>query len=94
MDRRALTLAGASLLLTIAGQAQAQNAPTPLHQPRGTAVDVRNTEILAAVTKAMATSQPFNNQTLRMVNVNGEYNIAVSVLYRAKADDAGTLEFS
>ena len=93
MDRRSLTLAGASLLglLTVAGQAQAQNAPTPLHQPRGKAVDVSNTEILAAVAKATATSQPFSNQTLRMVNVNGEYNLGVSVLYRAKAD-AATLE--
>ena len=90
MDRRSLTLAGASLLglLTVAGQAQAQNAPTPLHQPRGKAVDVSNTEILAAVAKATATSQPFSNQTLRMVNVNDEYNLGVSVLYRAKADAA------
>ena len=90
MDRRSLTLAGASLLglLTVAGQAQAQNSPTPLHQPRGTAVDVSNTEILAAVAKATATSQPFSNQTLRMVNVNDEYNLGVSVLYRAKADAA------
>ena len=27
--------------LTVVGQAQTQNAPAPLHQPRGTAVDVR-----------------------------------------------------
>ena len=68
MDRRSLTLAGASLLglLTVAGQAQAQNAPTPLHQPRGTAVDVSNTEILAAVAKATATSQPFSNPSDRV----------------------------
>ena len=74
--------------LTVAGQAQAQNSPAPLHQPRGTAVDVSNAEILAAV--ARATSQPFSNQTLRVLNVNGEYNLGVAVLYRAKTDTAAS----
>ena len=81
-------LAGTVLSSSVTAQ---QNAPAPLHQPRGTAVDVSNAEILAAIAKATATAQPFSNQTLRMVNVNGEYNLGVSVLYRAKAD-AATLE--
>ena len=80
----------AGTVLSSSATAQ-QNAPAPLHQPRGTAVDVSNAEILAAIAKATATAQPFSNQTLRMVNVNGEYNLGVSVLYRAKAD-AATLE--
>jgi len=66
----------------IAGQVQAQTAPPAQHLPRGTAVDVTNAEILATVQKTAAA--PVSDQQIRVVNVNGEYNVGVGVVHRAK----------
>ena len=66
----------------IAGQAQAQTAPSAQHMPRGAAVDVTNAEILSTVQKTAAA--PVSDQQIRVVGVNGEYNVGVGVVHRAK----------
>jgi mannose-6-phosphate isomerase-like protein (cupin superfamily) len=68
--------------LAIVAQAQAQNAPVPQHLPRGTAVDVSNADILATVQRTA--SAPVSDQQMRVVSINGEYNVGVGVVHRAK----------
>jgi mannose-6-phosphate isomerase-like protein (cupin superfamily) len=69
-------------VFAMAGQALAQNAPTALHQPRGSAVDINNADILATVQKTAAA--PVSDQQMRVVSINGEYNVGVGVVHRAK----------
>ena len=66
----------------IASQAQAQTAPSAQHMPRGAAVDITNAEILSTVQKTAAA--PVSDQQIRVVGVNGEYNVGVGVVHRAK----------
>ena len=68
-----------ALLLGVAatGAALAQTAPTAQHMPRGTATDISNAEILATVQRTA--SAPVSDQQIRVVNVNGEYNVGVGV---------------
>ena len=75
---------GLSLIFgfAIAGQVHAQTAPPAQHLPRGTAVDITNAEILATAQKT--TAAPVSDQQIRVVNVNGEYNVGVGVVHRAK----------
>jgi hypothetical protein len=63
--------------------AQTQNAPpaTP-HLPRGTATDVSSTEIQSLVQKTA--SDRVSDQAIRVVGINGEYNVGVGVVHRAK----------
>ena len=63
-----------------AGQALAQTAPP--HQPRGTAADISNADILSTVQKTI--SAPVSDQQIKVVSVNGEYNVGVGVVHRAK----------
>jgi mannose-6-phosphate isomerase-like protein (cupin superfamily) len=63
-------------------QAQAQTAPQ--HLPRGSAVDITNAEILATAQKTA--TAPVSDQQIRVVNVNGEYNVGVGVVHRAKTE--------
>ena len=66
-----------SLALAVAaGVALAQN------QPRGTATDVSNKEIMAAVAKTA--KDAVNDSQIRVVSINGEYNVGVGVVHRAK----------
>ena len=58
----------AILFLVVAGQAQTQTAPAPSHQPRGTATDISNAEILATVAKTA--TAPVSDQQIRVVGVN------------------------
>lgn len=60
-------------------------ANAALAQPaaNGTATNVSNADIQAAV-KATA-SMPVNDTQLRVVPVNGEYNVGVAVVHRSKA---------
>ena len=75
----------AILFVIVAGQAQAQTAPAPSHQPRGTATDISNAEILATVAKTA--TAPVSDQQIRVVGVNnGEYNVGVGVVHRAKTE--------
>jgi len=69
---------------TIAGEAQAQTPPATEHLPRGTAVDISNAEILATVQKTA--SAPVSDQQIRVVSINGEYNVGVGVVHRAKTE--------
>ena len=68
-------------------RAQTQNAPgvTP-HLPRGTATDVNSTEIQALVQKTA--SERISDQAIRVVSVNGEYNVGMGVVHRAKTSGA------
>ena len=68
-------------LLGIAVQAQ-----TP-HEPRGTATDVTKAEIEATVQKTA--SAAVSDQAIRVVSINGEYNVGVGVVHRAKTKSAG-----
>jgi mannose-6-phosphate isomerase-like protein (cupin superfamily) len=68
----------------IAGEAQAQTAPAAPHLPRGTAVDISNADILSTVNKTA--SAPVSDQQIRVVNINGEYNVGVGVVHRAKTE--------
>ena len=63
-----------------AGQALAQTALP--HQPRGTAADISNADILSTVQKTI--SAPVSDQQIKVVSVNGEYNVGVGVVHRAK----------
>src|SRR5690348_1860498 len=57
--------------------------PSPVsHLPRGTALDIRSAEVQALVQKTAA--DRVSDQAIRVVNVNGEYNISIGVVHRAK----------
>ncbi len=71
------TFLGIALALSFAGTALAQPAA------RGAASDISNADIQAAL-KATA-SMPVNDQQLRVVAINGEYNVGVAVVHRSKA---------
>ena len=71
-------------VFVIVGQTLAQNTPTVPHQPRGTAVDIGNSDILATVQKTAAA--PVSDQQIRVVSINGEYNVGVGVVHRAKTE--------
>ena len=51
------------------------------------AADITNTEIQTAVQKSV--SQPVSDQPLRMVTINGEYNVGAAVVTRAKTAGGG-----
>ena len=71
--------------LSITGNfsAQTQNVPTASsYQSRGTATDINNSEIETLVRNMAAES--VNDQAIRIVSVNGEYNLAVAVVSRLK----------
>jgi mannose-6-phosphate isomerase-like protein (cupin superfamily) len=73
--------------LAIIGAAQAQNAPgapAAQHLPRGTATDISNADILATVAKTA--SAPVSDQQLKVASINGEYNVGVGVVHRAKTE--------
>ena len=62
--------------LLMASQARAQ------HTPRGTAVDISKAVIEATVQKTI--TAPVSDQQIRVVNINGDYNVRVGVVHRAK----------
>ncbi|HXJ02663.1 MAG TPA: cupin domain-containing protein [Micropepsaceae bacterium] len=73
--------------LVLAAQAQ--------HMPRGVATDISNAEIEAAVKKTA--TAPVSDQQLRVVSINGEYNVGTGVVHRAKTagrDIGGGIEHS
>jgi mannose-6-phosphate isomerase-like protein (cupin superfamily) len=86
-----------ALLFTLSAartiEAQTQT-PAP-YVPRGAATDVANAEIKAAVQKTA--SSAVSDQQLRVVSINGEYNVGVGVVHRAKTagrDPGGGIEHS
>jgi mannose-6-phosphate isomerase-like protein (cupin superfamily) len=83
---------GLASVLAMAFGLQAQSAP---HMPRGTATDVTNSEIQAALKKTAASA--VSDQQLSVVSINGEYNVAIGILHRAKTSGkaaGGGLEHS
>jgi len=60
--------------------AQTQS-PAP-HLPRGTATDISSAEVEALVQKTIA--DRVSDQAIRVVSVNGEYNVSIGVVHRAK----------
>jgi hypothetical protein len=83
-DRTMKTVLALLFGLAAAGQAQAQTAPAGQHLPRGTATDISNAEILATAQKTAAA--PVSDQQIRVVSINGEYNVGVGVVHRAKTE--------
>jgi oxalate decarboxylase/phosphoglucose isomerase-like protein (cupin superfamily) len=86
--RNALAL---TLALGAAGAAVAQTQ----HLPRGTATDIPNTEIQRIINKTP--NLPVSDQQIRVLNINGEYNVGVGVVHRAKTagrDIGGGIEHS
>jgi hypothetical protein len=69
---------------TMAGQVQAQTAPAPRHLPRGTALDITNAEILATVAKTASAAA--SDQQIRVMSINGEYNVGIAVGHRLKTE--------
>ncbi len=69
-----LLLLGVSILAMAEAQTQ--------HLPRGTAIDISSAEVQATVQKTAST--PVSDQAIRVVSINGEYNVGVGVVHRAK----------
>src|ERR1700681_58987 len=88
--RKLSALSFAALIPAAALAAQAAQ-----HLPRGTATDISNSEIEATVKKTA--SLPVSDQQLRVLGINGEYNVGVGVVHRAKTagrDICGGIEHS
>jgi len=67
--------------------AQTQNRPPASpHLPRGTATDVTAAEIQSLVQKTAA--DRVSDQAIRVVSINGEYNVGIGVVHRAKTSGA------
>src|SRR5712692_1936147 len=78
-----------ALLMASPARAQAQ------HTPRGKAMDISKAEIDATVQKTA--SAPVSDQQIRVMNINGDYNVGVGVVHRAKTagrDVGGGVEHS
>ena len=70
-----------TLAIPKAFRAQMQS-PAAQHLPRGTATDISSAEVEALVQKSAA--DRVSDQAIRVVNVNGEYNVSIGVVHRAK----------
>src|SRR6185312_9762509 len=70
------------IALAWGNETPAQAAQAAQHLPRGTAADIPNSEIQTALQKTA--SDPVSDQQLRVVDINGEYNVGVGVVHRAK----------
>src|ERR1700680_1094911 len=80
---------GLLFALLLANPARAQ------HTPRGKAVEINKAEIEATVQKTA--SAPVSDQQIRVVSINGDYNVGVGVVHRAKTagrDIGGGIEHS
>jgi len=95
MQKIILTLLTIVFALLIPDRFPAQTQSPAPHLPRGTATDVSSGEIQALVQKTAAA--PVSDQALRVVSINGEYNVGVGVVHRAKTagrDAGGGIEHS
>src|SRR2546430_10151388 len=61
---------------------QGQTPSPALHLPGGTATDISSAEVQALVQKTAA--DRVSDQAIRVVNVNGQYNVSIGVVHRAK----------
>lgn len=88
MPNREVSLMAVALIALAAG---AQSS----HLPRGTATDISRAEVEATVQKTA--SAPVSDQAIRVVSINGEYNVGVGVVHRARTDatsKGGSVEHS
>ena len=98
MTKFILSLLAIGCVLSLPGRfpAPTQTAPPVApHLPRGTATDVSNAEMQSLVQKTAA--DRVSDQALRVVSINGEYNVGVGVVHRAKtslAQSGGGIEHS
>ena len=58
------------------------------HTPRGTATDVSRADVEATVQKTATAA--VSDQAIRVVSINGEYNVGVGVVHRAKTNGPST----
>src|ERR1035437_5065752 len=79
MQRAILSVLAVLFALPMAFQTQTQTAAP--HLPRGTTINVSNSEIQATVKKTSSAAVSY--QQLRVVDV-GEYNVGVGIVHRAK----------
>ena len=56
----------------------------PAHTPRGSATDISRVEVEATVQKTAAAA--VSDQAIRVVSIDGEYNVGVGVVHRAKTN--------
>jgi hypothetical protein len=95
MQKIILTLITFVFALSILNRYPAQTPSPAPHLPRGTATEVGSGEIYALVQKTAAVT--VSDQALRVVSINGEYNVGVGVVHRAKTagrDAGGGIEHS
>ncbi len=95
MQKIIRTLITFMFALAIPNRFPAQTQSPAPHLPRGTTTDVSSREIQALVQKTAAS--PVSDQALRVVSINGEYNVGVGVVHRAKTagrDAGGGIEHS
>jgi quercetin dioxygenase-like cupin family protein len=81
--------------LSAYSRARREGGTQAAHVPRGTATDISNAEIQAAVQKTA--SAAVSDQALRVVSIQGEYNVGVGIVHRAKTigkDAANGVEHS
>jgi mannose-6-phosphate isomerase-like protein (cupin superfamily) len=81
---RKITWSAMALVLFAATVARAQSQ----HTPRGTAVDISKADVQATLQKTA--SAAVSDQAIRVVNVNGEYNVGVGVVHRSKSQATAT----
>jgi mannose-6-phosphate isomerase-like protein (cupin superfamily) len=82
------------ILIALTLVAMAAGAQTP-HMPRGTATDISKADVEATVQKTA--SAAVSDQAIRVVSINGEYNVGVGVVHRAKTNGpsaGGSVEHS
>lgn len=84
MRKVLLSFVGLAIVIAIAipNSFSAQTSSPVPHLPRGTATDINSVEIQSLVQKTVA--DRVSDQAIRVVNVNGEYNVSIGVVHRAK----------
>jgi mannose-6-phosphate isomerase-like protein (cupin superfamily) len=66
--------------IVLAATTLAQSAPTP----GGTEIDIPNSEIQAIAQRNA--SAPVSDQQIRIISINGDYNVGVGVVHRARTE--------
>jgi len=77
-----MRLMALGFVLALASVTPAKTAPAPRQAPSGVAVDIPNSAIDTALEKTA--SQAVSDQQLRVVSINGQYNVGVGIVHRAR----------
>src|SRR5579863_5106513 len=75
---------GAIVAAAVAPLAKHVLAQDAGHSPRGTATDIPNDLIKSTLTKTA--SAAVSDQQIKVVSINGDYNVGVGILHRAHAE--------